>query len=198
MKMNFKRKNNCNSGSRQITFLSTGTGISPGGMTIAKLCRKGCGDAGKPAIAFTTNTTIYAGNILSFTNQSTVSSCDAAATSWQWAFTGGTPSSSTLQNPTGIVYNTAGTYRVKLVVTPCEKDSLIKNSYITVNVCGSITATINSAMICRGTVYAKGTAACADCGCKEWVMVTPQAGQNPTAISALMDIETNFVRVLIL
>ncbi len=35
---------------------------------------------------------------------------------WAWTFTGGTPSTSTLQNPTGIVYGTAGLYPVTLTV----------------------------------------------------------------------------------
>ncbi len=36
------------------------------------------------------------------------------ASSWDWTFTGGTPGVSTDQNPTGIVYNTAGSYTVEL------------------------------------------------------------------------------------
>ena len=38
----------------------------------------------------------------------------SGATSWLWSFEGGTPSSSTLQNPTNIVYNTTGYYNVSL------------------------------------------------------------------------------------
>ena len=37
-------------------------------------------------------------------------------TSWEWTFTGGTPETSTEQNPT-VTYNTAGTYNVSLTVT---------------------------------------------------------------------------------
>ncbi len=37
------------------------------------------------------------------------------AVSWSWTFAGGTPASSTVQNPTNIVYNAAGTYNVTLV-----------------------------------------------------------------------------------
>ncbi len=39
------------------------------------------------------------------------------ATSWQWSFPGGAPSSSTSQNPQGICYNTAGTYNSQLVAS---------------------------------------------------------------------------------
>ena len=52
-------------------------------------------------------------------------------TSWNWTFTGGTPSSSSSQNPTGIVYNTQGIYDVKLVaINSYGSDTLIKTSYI--------------------------------------------------------------------
>lgn len=146
-----------------------GAGMSPGDMTIAKLCSKGCGDASKPIVAFTANTTICAGSTVNFTNQSTVTSCDAAETTWEWTFTGGTPSSSYLQNPPGIVYNTPGAYGVKLVVTACERDSLIQNAYITVNSCG-----------CTLTgQFTRGTAGCTGCGCKEWIMVTASGGTSP-------------------
>src|SRR5690242_12432780 len=37
--------------------------------------------------------------------------------SWLWTFNGGSPSSSTDQNPTNICYNTPGNYDVKLIVS---------------------------------------------------------------------------------
>lgn len=53
-------------------------------------------------------------------------------TSWNWSFPGGTPSSSTSQNPT-VTYSTAGTYNVTLMVSNINgKDTLIKTAYITV------------------------------------------------------------------
>lgn len=55
-------------------------------------------------------------------------------TSWNWTFEGGTPSSSTVKHPADIVYNTAGTYLVKLVAMNEEgADSVTKTSYITVS-----------------------------------------------------------------
>jgi PKD repeat protein len=60
------------------------------------------------------------------------------AQSWKWTFTGGSPSSSTQQNPT-VTYSTPGTYGVKLRIT-CTSgavDSLYKNNYITVDNCQS-------------------------------------------------------------
>lgn len=53
-------------------------------------------------------------------------------TSWQWTFTGGTPSSSTVQNPV-ITYATPGLYTVKLRISNTfGSDSLTRVSYIRV------------------------------------------------------------------
>ena len=66
---------------------------------------------------------------INFTDLST-----GVPTSWNWTFEGGTPSSSTTKNPTDIIYNTPGTYLVKLVATNDEgTDSLTKTNYITVS-----------------------------------------------------------------
>ena len=55
-------------------------------------------------------------------------------TSWSWEFEGGTPNTSTEQNPQNIVYNTAGTYQVRLVATNAAgNDVEVKTAYITVN-----------------------------------------------------------------
>jgi PKD repeat protein/photosystem II stability/assembly factor-like uncharacterized protein len=54
--------------------------------------------------------------------------------SFTWTFEGGTPETSTEINPTGIVYDDAGTYFVKLVVTnSLGSDSITKEEYITVS-----------------------------------------------------------------
>ncbi len=53
---------------------------------------------------------------------------------WSWTFEGGVPNTSTDQNPQNIVYNTAGTFSVKLVSSNnLGIDSIIKESYITAN-----------------------------------------------------------------
>jgi len=55
--------------------------------------------------------------------------------SWQWTFEGGDPSESTEQNPTGIMYDTPGSYDVSLtVVNNTGSDDTTKIDYITVNV----------------------------------------------------------------
>lgn len=57
-----------------------------------------------------------------------------APTSWEWLFTGGTPSTSTAQNPTNIRYNTPGTYPVRLIARKTGfVDTVLKSNYITVN-----------------------------------------------------------------
>lgn len=55
-------------------------------------------------------------------------------TSWLWTFYGGTPQTSTLQNPDSIKYCQSGTYSVKLVATnTCGNDIEIKSGFITVS-----------------------------------------------------------------
>jgi PKD repeat protein len=75
----------------------------------------------------TTRTTICAGESIAFTDESY-----NAATGWTWTFTGGSPASSTTQNPT-ITYNTPGTYAVKLIATDGSTNSTSDvPAYITV------------------------------------------------------------------
>lgn len=55
-------------------------------------------------------------------------------TSWEWLFTGGTPSTSTSQNPANIRYNTPGVYPVRLIARKSGYvDTVLKTNYITVN-----------------------------------------------------------------
>lgn len=82
-----------------------------------------------PTANFTASaTTICAGETVDFTDLST-----NGPASWSWTFFGGDPASSTDQNPTGILYDTPGTYDVKLVVSnSVGSDSLTQSSYIEV------------------------------------------------------------------
>lgn len=74
------------------------------------------------------NTTITAGSSVSFVDQSSNN-----PTSWSWSFPGGTPSSSTAQNP-AVTYSTSGNYNVNLTAfNQAGSDSKIKSGYITVN-----------------------------------------------------------------
>ncbi|MCB0402050.1 MAG: T9SS type A sorting domain-containing protein [Flavobacteriales bacterium] len=80
---------------------------------------------------------ICEGASVTYTDQS----WNATPTSWSWTFTGGTPGSSTQQNPS-ITYNTAGVYGATLQsTTTAGTGSITKNSIITVS---SLTADYTS------------------------------------------------------
>jgi len=83
-----------------------------------------------PVAAFTASDTIICtGDSVIFTDQSTESPF-----AWSWSFQGGTPANSILQAPDPVVYNTAGTYDVTLMVfNAFGGDTLTKTGYITVN-----------------------------------------------------------------
>ena len=80
-----------------------------------------------PVAEFTADaTTINEDESVQFTDLS------SNATSWAWTFSGGTPASSTAQNPS-ITYNNPGVYTVELIVTnPDGSDVETKADYITV------------------------------------------------------------------
>lgn len=87
----------------------------------------GAGGDGISADFRGTPTTVAVGGSVAFTDLST-----GNPTSWSWTFAGGTPATSTSQNPT-VVYNTAGTYSVTLVATNANgNDTETKAGYITV------------------------------------------------------------------
>lgn len=88
-----------------------------------------CATSGAPVANFTgTPTTICPGQTVSFTSTSTGTNLTYA-----WQFPGGTPSTSTIANPT-VTYNTAGTYNVTLTVTSGgQSDPEVKTAYITVS-----------------------------------------------------------------
>lgn len=70
---------------------------------------------------------ICVGQQVTFTDQSTNS-----PTSWSWTFPGGSPASSTAQNPT-VTYNTAGSFNVTLTVANAGgSDSETQSSFVTV------------------------------------------------------------------
>jgi PKD repeat protein len=73
-------------------------------------------------------TSLMAGESVNFTDQSA-----GGPVSWTWTFTGGTPATSALQNPSGITYQVPGTYPVKLKVSNgSSSDSVTKSAFISV------------------------------------------------------------------
>lgn len=80
-----------------------------------------------PSFSVSENT-ICPGTTVNFTDLST-----GSPTAWSWSFPGGTPSTSTLQNPT-VTYPTVGTYNVTLSVTNgFGTNSLTETSYMIVS-----------------------------------------------------------------
>jgi PKD repeat protein len=80
-------------------------------------------------------TTLVEGNTVQFTDLS-----QSDPTSWSWDFPGGTPSSTTEQNPS-VVYNTAGTYSVTMTATnDLGSNTKTVTNYITVTTAGDYCA----------------------------------------------------------
>ncbi|OFX18958.1 MAG: hypothetical protein A2033_01385 [Bacteroidetes bacterium GWA2_31_9] len=86
--------------------------------------------------------TIQPGDIVSYTDYS-----DSTVISWTWSFNGGTPNSSTLQNPP-IVYNTIGTYDACLTITTSNGCS---STY-----CDNITVSTDTIVIDTCNIYISG------------------------------------------
>ena len=81
---------------------------------------------------FTASTTdIALGGRINFTDQT----WGANLVSWEWTFEGGEPASSTLQNPTNIVYNTIGSFDVTLTVSNSDglTETITKHNFINVS-----------------------------------------------------------------
>jgi PKD repeat protein len=58
--------------------------------------------------------------------------------SWEWEFEGGSPATSSFQNPQ-VMYSTAGTYDVTLTVSDgVDTHSVTMDDYITVDVCSAV------------------------------------------------------------
>lgn len=91
-----------------------------------------------PIPLFTSNTQqTCQGMQVVFTNQSI--SCETAT--YAWTFQNGSPSTSTLPNPT-VTYNTVGTFNVRLIATnQFGSDTLLMTSYITVISAPELTVT---------------------------------------------------------
>jgi PKD repeat protein len=87
-----------------------------------------CAQAVSVTADFSSSTqAVCTGGAVSFTDTSS-----GGPTSWTWTFQGGTPSSSSLQNPT-VTYATAGVYNVTLEVSNgIASDTEVRTAYITV------------------------------------------------------------------
>lgn len=108
-----------------------------------------------PQAGFTYNgNQCLTGNSYNFTNTGT-----SSGATYSWTFPGGTPSSSTLQNPTGITWSSAGTYTVTETVTVGSCTATYTQT-ITVyaNPTASITPTnVTCYNACNGSAVASGS-----------------------------------------
>jgi PKD repeat protein len=122
------------------TYYVTIEGYSASGCgtySLAVTCTGCC--AGPPVAEFSAPTTVCYGSATTFTDAST-----CAPTSWSWSFPGGTPATSTAQNPV-VTYPAIGTYDVTLTATNASgSDVELKSSYINV---------IDCAGSCSGNYY---------------------------------------------
>ncbi|HYV53022.1 MAG TPA: T9SS type A sorting domain-containing protein [Chitinophagaceae bacterium] len=88
---------------------------------------KFCDTTAIPVAGFTAPHHICPGTCIDFVNLS------VNATSYQWIFQGGTPPMSVTMQPTGICYNTPGTYEVTLIaINGSQGDTISLANYITV------------------------------------------------------------------
>lgn len=133
-----------------------------------------------PTADFNANqTSITTGSSINFTDLST-----GSPTSWSWSFQGGTPATSTLQNPINIQYNTAGTYNVTLIATNANgNDTETKTGYIIVTdvnpqlptlITTAISSITNTTATSGGNITNQGSSAITARG------VCWSTSQNPT------------------
>ena len=104
-------------GDSSVQLRTPGTPDGPGG-----------GGPTSPIANFTGSpTTISIGGTVNYTDTST-----GSPTSWSWTFEGGTPATSTAQNPT-VTYNTLGSYDVTLIASnTVGSDTITKYDYVSV------------------------------------------------------------------
>ena len=140
-----------------------------------------------PVASFTSlNDSVCIDSTMSFTDTSTES-----PTSWAWTFTGGTPGTSTDQNPTGISYAAAGDYDVQLIATNANgSDTITSVAYMTAYSCALPVASFTSLndSVCIGGATMDFTDTSTDSP-TSWLWTftggTPgtSTAQNPTGIT---------------
>jgi len=102
--------------------------------------------ASAPVASFSTASTKCAGSSIAFTDASS-----NTPTSWSWTFPGGSPSSSTSQNPS-VTYTASGTYTATLISANASGTSTPVSQTITVNANPTVAA--SGTTICSGSTTA--------------------------------------------
>lgn len=99
-----------------------------------------------PTADFTAPDTICRGQCINFTDLS-----GGTPTSWTWSFGGGTPASSTVQNPASICFNSPGTFMVTLVASNSMGSSSVNKPIVVINCSPPLTSFVtNGTVICVG------------------------------------------------
>jgi PKD repeat protein len=143
-----------------------------------------------PVASFTVdNVNICVGQTVQFTNTSS-----GAPTSFSWSFGGGTPATSTTQNPT-VIYNTAGTYNVALTVSNANgTNTSTQTGYITVTGASTNALPVNEGFTSAAfppTTPAAWTIINTDAGATTWARSTT-IGVAPTAGNSMVFDNYNF------
>lgn len=116
-------------------------------------------------------------------------------TSWEWTFEGGTPATSTAQNPS-VTYNSVGTYDVQLIVDDgTTRDTLLMVDYIDVISTPDQANTPSGPIdVCGGyTGYTYTTSAVANATTYTWALDPASAGTiTPNGTSATVDVAAGY------
>ncbi|PKP23875.1 MAG: hypothetical protein CVU06_06025 [Bacteroidetes bacterium HGW-Bacteroidetes-22] len=147
-------------------------------------------------VNFTASQTTFCGpETITFTDQST------GATNWNWAFPGGSPATSTLQNPT-VTYSTTGNYDVSLTAwNTSQGNKVLKSNYIHVTAAppaaGSIFGPSGMCQNSPNSSYSITTVGTATT--YEWVLTPSSAGVlTPGTNNAVIDWDPAFTGVAVL
>jgi PKD repeat protein len=133
-----------------------------------------------PVASFTaSDLDVCQGQFVNFSDQST-----NTPTSWSWSFGGGNPSTSSLQNPTNIQFNTAGTYAVSLTASNITGSNTYQQN-ITVNPLPAATFTFIPAnnSLSNGSVTANPTGGTPPYT-YQWISSPIQNGQTASNLPA--------------
>jgi PKD repeat protein len=134
---------------------------------------------GPPTAAFTyTPNPPYAGQPVSFTDTST-----GAPTDWTWTFQGGTPGSSTQENPTGVTFATPGSKQVSLNVENAfgqDTETQTVNVLDPTASVASASVTPNPALVCQPITFTANTVTGFPAPALSWVV---RDGQGLTVAS---------------
>ncbi len=134
---------------------------------------------GPPVAAFTYSPNPpYAGQPVNFTDSST-----GVPNGWNWTFTGGTPGTSTQQNPTGVVFASNGTHAVTLRVT-----NNFGNNSTTQNInvldptpsVASVGVSPNPALVCQPITFTANTVTGFPAPALSWVVKDGSGGTVTT------------------